>query len=94
MLPLVILGIERVHAVVLGSYVYDVVRRIRRGNENVWNIERLGGLLSIQVLREELSKLARVHVRMSQDGLLRVLTRARVVVMVGQNTDLDGGSEH
>src|SRR5580700_8014790 len=44
---LVAVGIEGEHTVVHRNRVYDIVCRIRRRDENVWNIKRLGGLLSI-----------------------------------------------
>src|ERR1039457_3300815 len=84
---LITIGIESVNAVMLRGDVHDVVSGIRRWNEHLRNIERLGGLHSIQTLREELSELHRIDVRRSQDHLTRVLTGAGIVVMLGQ----DGG---
>src|ERR1035441_9660680 len=53
------------------------------GNENRRNIERLGGFHSVQTLREELSELPGIDVGRSQDRLIRVLTGAGIVVMLG-----------
>ncbi len=89
---LIVVGVEGVNAIVHRDRIHGVVRRIRCRDEDVGNIERLGGHLSIQALREKLTKLDRIDVGRSQDRFPCVLTGASVVVVLGQDADLaDGG---
>ena len=79
----IIVSIERVHAVVLGGDVHHVVNRIQCGDENIRNIKRLPRLGSIQAMGEQLSELVGIDVRRRQDHLIRILTRAGIVIMLG-----------
>ena len=82
----VAVGIECVHAVVLGCHKHHIVRHPT--NRYVLKIERLSIDVSVHSLREELAEMRRVHIRGIKDRLVEVLPRARDIVVPGSHTQL------
>jgi hypothetical protein len=66
--------------------VYESITR-----QNIADIQRLPDNDSVDVLREELPELIDVHIRGREQGLIEILTRARDVVMLGQDIVLGRG---
>jgi hypothetical protein len=79
-------GINRIHAVMLGGDVNDVMGAAADGH--VGQIQRLGENRAVHRGGEEFAELAAVHVRRGEVGLLRVLPGSRIVVVVGRHVHL------
>jgi hypothetical protein len=81
-----IVGVEGVHAVVLGGHVHHVVRRPL--DAHILHIKRLGIDLAVHRAPEQLAKAARVHVRRVQHALAQVLPRAPRIIVLRQHRHL------
>ena len=58
------------------------------GNLHARENERLGKDPAIDRERKQFAEADRVHIRLSESGLLQVLARARLIVVVRQHVDL------
>ena len=68
----------------------DHVVRAFVGDRHVRHIERLGIDLSINRVKEQSAEAVAVDVGRSERGFVKVLTSARVVIVVSQHIDLSG----
>ncbi len=84
--PEVAVGVERIHAVVLGGYEHHIVfgARLRsaRAHRNVRHVQRLRDDVAVHNVVKQLAEIVGVHVGGSEDCLARVRARARSVVVL------------
>lgn len=84
------IGVERVHRVVLRRDINNVVH-MAIVHQNTAGIKRLPDDDAVDTLCEELSETIHVDVRGRQQGLIRIQTRPRVVVVLSQDIVLPPG---
>ena len=75
-----VIGVERIHAVVLGGNVEHIA--LLASHRHVGHEKGLGVDFAIDCIEGDLPELCRVHIAQCQDGLLRIQAVARVVVVV------------
>ncbi len=82
-----IIGVEGVHAVVLGGHEDDVVHTFSRDLDSA-QIERVGVDVTIHRIGKQLTDLRGVDVRRSELCFAQILPGARQIVVIGEDVDL------
>ena len=81
--------IKRVHAVVFGGHIHHVVCALP-GYIHARHIQRLTIDLPIHRIGKQFAKLRLIHIACAQRRLIQILSRAGVVVVVGERACIVG----
>ena len=83
-----VVGIEGVHAVVLGSHEEHVASP--SANVKIRNVQRLGVYVLVHCAKEQSAKVAHVDIGSIQHSFIEVLSSAPVIVVLGEDRYLGG----